>query len=225
MDFSGLEPTDLDDVRAINVAYLELLRSGAGETQRLKLPARLRPVVAALTRRQVERLAGVPFLLLTLNESDESYWGRVHEELPACDLFAENHDPLDPIARIVVSALGFQWQLARRNAYAARLVCGACLAWCEQLAACSLLRVLQCAADCQRLVAPRQAAHEVFWTRLLGAGLSSAEDVRRAAHLSALQIVLSPAHSKSEQHWRSAACNASVPVLQVHSNRGVRDDQ
>lgn len=225
MDFSGLEPTDLDDVRAINVAYLEFLRSAAGETQRLKLPARLRPAVAALTQRQAERLAGVPFLLLTLNESDESYWGHAREELPACDLFAENQNLLDPIAKIVVSALGFQWQLARRNAYAARLVSGACLAWCEQLAACSLLRVLQCASDCQRLVAPRQAAHEAFWTRLLGAGLSSAEDVRRAAQLSALQSVLSPAHSQTEQHWRSAACHASVPILQVHSDRVARDDK
>jgi len=225
MDFSGPEPTDLADVRSINMAYLEFLLAAAGETQRQKLPARLRPVVAALTQRQMERLAGVPFLLLTLNESDNTYWRDAHEALPTGDLFATNHDPLDPLARIVVSALGFQWQLARRNTYAARLVSGACLEWCEQLAACSLLRVLQCAIDCQRLVAPRQAAHEVFWTRLLGAGLSSADDVRRAAQLSALQIVLSPLHSDPARQWRSAACQASVPVLELHSERNLREDR
>jgi len=224
MEFSGPDPTDLRDVRSINIAFLEFLRSADGELQRHKLPARLRPVVAALTERQLERLAGVPFLLLTLNESDESYWGRVRDELPLRDLFAASHDPVDPLARIVVSTLGFQWQLARKNAYAARLISGACLEWCEQLAACTLVHVLRSAVDCQRLVAPRQAAHDILWTRLLGAGLSSADDVRRAAHLSALQIVLSPVHLIPERRWRSAACHASVPVLEAQSDGSVCDD-
>jgi hypothetical protein len=181
-------------------------------------------VVAALTGRQIERLAGVPFLLLTLNESDDTYWSRVRDELPVRDLFAASHSPGDPLGRIVVAALGFQWQLARKNPYAARLISGASLSWCEQLASCTLLRVLQCAVEYQGLIAPRQAAHKVLWARLLGAGLSSAEDVRRAAHLSALQIVLSPVISMSERRWRSAACHTSVPVLEAHGRRSVSED-
>ena len=224
MDFNGPEPADLVDVRSINSAFLEFLRGAEGETLRAGLPTRLRPAVAALTERQIERLAGVPFLLLTLNETDEAYWGRVRDELPVRDLFAASLSPVDPLGRIVTATLGFQWQLARKNAYAARLISGASLHWCEQLASCTLLRVLQCAAELQRLAAPRHAAHKVLWTRLLGPGLSSAEHVRRAAQLSALQIVLSPASATPAQRWRSAACYASVPLLETRSRRGVHDD-
>ena len=224
MDFNGPELADLVDVRSINTAFLEFLCSADGESLRCELPAGLRPVVAALTGRQIERLAGVPFLLLTLNESDDTYWSRVRDELPVGDLFAASHSRGDSLGRIVVAALGFQWQLARKNPYAARLISGASLGWCEQLASCTLLRVLQCAVEYQGLIAPRQAAHKVLWARLLGAGLSSAEDLRRAAHLSALQIVLSPVISMSERRWRSAACYTSVPVLEAHGRRSVREE-
>ncbi|MDH4124149.1 MAG: hypothetical protein OEW64_03580 [Gammaproteobacteria bacterium] len=224
MEFKGPEVADLFEVRCINMAYLEYLRSTHGEAQRQRLPGRLRPVVAALTQRQAERLASVPFLLLTLNESDEAYWSRVREQLPVCDLFAVGQDPVNPLVQVVVSALGFQWQLSRKNPYAARLVGGACLEWCEQLAACSLLRVLQCAVDCQRFVAPRQPGNEMLWTRLLGAGLSSADDVRRAAHLAALQLVLAPVHAMAGRQLRSAACHASVPVLEIRGACSVRDN-
>jgi hypothetical protein len=224
MDFNGPEPADLVDVRCINIAFLEFLRGVDGEALRARLPTRLRPVAAALTDRQVDRLAGVPFLLLTLNESDTGYWGRIRDELPVRDLFAASMGPADPLGQIVVATLGFQWQLARRNAYAARLISGASLNWCEQLASCTLLRVLQSAAELQGLIAPRQAAHKVLWARLLGAGLSSTENVRRAAHLSTLQIVLSPASATQGRRWRSAACYASVPRLETLGRRAVHED-
>jgi len=219
MDFNGLEPTDLVDVRCINVEFLEYLAAAQGETLRHELPLRLRPVVAALTGRQIQRLADVPFLLLTLHETDAAYWSRILEELPAHDLFAPGHAALDPLGRIAAAALGFQWQLARKNLYAARLIGGGSLGWCEQLASCTLLRVLQCAAEQPGLMAPRLATHEVFWTRLLGAGLSSTTEVRRAAHLSALQIMLSPLGVSREQRWRSAACYTSVPRLELRGRR------
>jgi hypothetical protein len=224
MDYNGPEPADLVDVRSINIAILYILRGVEGEPLRARLPARMRPDAAELTERQLDRLANVPFLLLTLNESDAGYWGRVRDEPPVRDLFATSHNPVDPLGRIVIATLGFQWQLARRNAYAARLICGASLNWCEQLASCTLLRVLQSAAELQGLIAPRQAAHKVLWARLLGAGLSSTENVRRAAHLSALQIVLAPASATQGQRWRSAACYASVPLLETHGRRSVRED-
>jgi hypothetical protein len=224
MDFIGPEPADLVDVRSINIAFLEHLAGAEGEALRREFPARLRPVVAALTERQVFRLAGVPFLLMTLNESDDSYWNRMRDELPIHDLFAASHSPVDSLGQIVVAALGFQWQLARKNLYAARLVSGASLNWCEQLASCTLLRVLQCAVEHQGLIAPRQAKHKIFWTRLLGAGLSSNEALRRAAHLSALQIVLSPINATPGRRWRSAARYAPVPMLETHSRRSVRED-
>lgn len=223
MDFNTPEPTDLVDVRSINVEFLEYLSAAQGETLRRELPARLRPVVVALAKRHIQRLADVPFLLLTLQEADDAYWSRILGELPVQDLFATSHSPLDPLGRITAAALGVQWQLARKNLYATRLIGGGSLNWCEQLASCTLLRVLQCAVEQQGLVAPRLATHEVFWTRLLGAGLSSDDDVRRAAHLSAWQIMLSPASASREQRWRSAACYTSVPKLELRGSR-MRDE-
>jgi hypothetical protein len=224
MDFRGPEPTDLADVRSINIAFLEYLSSSAGEAMRRGMTGSLRPVIAALTEWQIQRLAAVPFLLLTLNESDDAHWRRILDDQPVRDLFTATPEPLDPLGRIVAAALTFQWQLARRNLYAARLVGGASLRWCEQLASCSLLRVLQFAAEQQERAAPRLAAHKVFWTRLLGAGLSAADDVRRAAHLSAMQVMLASVSAGEDRGLRSAACYASVPVLERRAQRVVRED-
>lgn len=217
MDFKGPEPADLVDVRSINFAFLEYLSGREGRSLCAELPTTLQPVVAALTERQVSRLADVPFLLLTLNETDDAYWSHAFDDSPVRDLFTTNHNPVDPLGRIASAALGFQWQLARRNFYAVRLISGASMKWCEQLASHTLLRVLQCAVEHQGLIAPRLAEHKIFWTRLLGAGLSSAEVVRRAAHLSALQFMLTPGNETRSRMWKSAACYTAVPVMEKKS--------
>jgi hypothetical protein len=224
MDFNGPEPADLAEVRSLNVAFLDYLAGPEGQPLRQELPTSLRPVVAALSERQVQRLAEVPFLLLTLSESDDACWGRLLQASPVRDLFAVAKSDDDPLSQIAAAALGFLWQLARKNAYATRLVSGASLNWCEQLASCTLLGVLRCAAEHQGLVGPRLAAHKVFWTRLLGAGLSSEDAVRRAAHLSALQTVLTPAMETRRRRFRTAACYTSVPAMEARSDPAVRDD-
>ena len=212
MEFNGPEPADLVDVRSINTAFLEYLRSTAGHRLLRKLPSRQQPLLAALTDWQIVRLAAAPFLLLTLNEADDTAWSRILRELPVCDLFVADEGGADPLGRIAAAALGFQWQLSRRNMYAARLVGGASPAWCERIAACSLVHVLHCAVRHQDQVAPRLAANEIFWSRLLGSGLSAADDVRAAAHLSALQMMLSSGPEGLDRRWRSAACRASIPA-------------
>lgn len=224
MDFHGPEPADLVDVRSINIAFLEYLSGPEGETLRCELPTTLQPVVAALTERQIQRLAHVPFLLLTLNETDEAYWSRAFDDNSMRDLFAANHSSVDPLGRIASAALAFQWQLTRRNLYAARLISGASLSWCEQLASRTLLRVLQCAVENQGLVAPRMAEHKIFWTRLLGAGLSSVQEVRRAAHLSALQFMLTPGNAARRRLWKSAACYSAVPLMEKRGPRILPDN-
>lgn len=224
MDFKGPDPADLADVRCINAAFLELLCSAAGEPLRRDMAAGLRPLVAALTGWQTRRLAAAPFLLLSVHESDDAYWGRILDEDPVRDLFTGNDGPLDAEGRIAATALAFQWQLARRNLYAARLVSGAPLHWCERIASCTLLDLLQSAARQPRLLAPRLAAHPVFWSRLLGAGLSAADDVRRAGHLAALQIMLAEACATRGQRWQSAACYAAVPVLGTRGGQVVHED-
>ena len=215
MEFNGPEQADLVDVCSLNTAFLEYLRGPLGARLRHDMPASLQPVVGALTERQLHRLANVPFLLLSLSESDDTFWSRSLVDSPVEDLFAAGRGEADPLGRIAAATLGFLWQLSRRNAYATRLISGASLCWCEQLAACTLLSVLQCAALHQELIRPRLAGNTVFWTRLLGAGLSSADDVRRAAHLSALQTMLLPDDTKRVKRFRSAACYSSVPSLKL----------
>jgi len=219
MDFKGPEAADLINVRSLNVAFLEYLSGPQGEQLRQALPAPLRPAVAAMRDRQVKRLAAVPFLLFTLSESDDAYWDRLLVDRPVRDLFASTHKHIDPLGQITSAALGFLWQLARKNAYATRLLSGGSLHWCEQLASCTLLCVLQCAVENQDLIGPRLPGNTVFWHRLLGAGLSSEADVRRAAHLYALQTILIPADAAGRQRFRSAACHSSVPALELHARR------
>ena len=215
MEYLGPETADLSDINSLNSAFLEYLRSSNGELLRRELPEKLRPAVAALSGRHIERLATVPFLLMSFSEWDDTYWDRLFSDGPVRDLFTPAHNVGSPLTQIASAALGFLWQLARRNPYATRLVSGASLNWCEQLAACSLLRVLERAVDEQQLVAPRMANNSVFWHRLLGAGLSSEPDVRRASHLSALQAVLTQSPTTAGRRFRSAACYSSVPVVEV----------
>lgn len=219
MEYTGPEPTDLKDVYTLNVAFLEFLRCENGEPLRRDLPASLRPAVAAMSDKQIARLSAVPFLLMSLNESDDAYWGRTSPIGPVRDLFTPARVDADPLAQIASAALGFLWQLARKNPYAVRLICGASLKWCDNLAGCTLLHVLQKAVEDQRIVQPRLAEDQVFWHRLLGAGLSSEVGVRRASHLSALQSVLTPVAALPQRRLRSAACYSSVPTLELREGR------
>ncbi len=223
MDFNGPEPTALAEVRSLNIAFLEYLRAAPDGQLLQQLPASLRPAVVALTDRQVQRLAAVPFLLLTMRESDHSYWARLFGEKSMRDLFTSAPVVVDELGRITSAALGFVWQLSRKNSYVTRLVCGGSLDWCEQLAACTLLRLLQRAVDHQDLVGVRFAGNTEFWHRLLGAGLSSELGVRRAAHLCALQTVLTSRELTNDSRLRAAACHSAVPSLSVRE-RSIRQE-
>jgi hypothetical protein len=215
MDFSGPERSDLKDVQSINLAFLSFLRSTAGEPLRNCLPVTLQPAMQALRQRQVERLASVPFLLISIGEFNEQCWSNSSPGRPVRDLFTPTRDESDPLSRIATAAAGFMWQLARKNPYAARVVSGATLAWCEELAEQTLLRVFECAVGDQRMLTPRMTDNTAFWSRLLGAGVSSETEIRRAAHLSALQSVLTQAAAAPAQRLQTAACYSSVPSMEL----------
>ena len=219
MDFSGPETADLSDVRSLNTAFLEYLSGAEGERFRSEMPASLRLAVKALSDRHVQRLSTVPFLLMSFRESDDNYWQQTLRDMPVRDLFTPAHNDANPCTKIASATLGFLWQLARKNPYAARLVCGASLQWCEHLAACTLLHVLERAADDHQTLGPRLAGDKFFWERLLGPGLSSESEIRRAAHLSALQSVLTPPATKQTQQLRAAACYSSVPSVEIRQQR------
>jgi len=215
MDYSGPEAADLADVRSLNTAFLDYLVSQNGERFRCELPNELQAAVRALTHRHMQRLSTVPFLLMSCRERDDRYWEGTTGDQSVRDLFTPPAVAADPLSQIACATLGFLWQLSRRNLYAARMVCGASLGWCEQLAARSLLDVLDRAAIDSQLLSPRLTDDKIFWNRLLGAGLSSNKEIRRAAHLSALQSVLTPTESERTRRFRSAACRTAVPALQV----------
>jgi hypothetical protein len=224
MHFSTLERYDLNDVQAINEAFLAFLSNVDGKHLRSSLPPDLQQAVTALSWRQIQRLATVPFLLVSLNETDEGCWHQHTFDKPTRDLFTPAHDTADPLCRIAMAAMSFLWQLVRRNPYAMRMISGATLTWSEQLAEQTLMNTLERAIENHHVLLPRCADNKVFWHRLLGAGVSSNAEIRRAAHLSTLQMVMLPAVMSSTQRLQAAACYSSVPAKTLNASRKARQD-
>jgi len=220
MDFSGPEPADFANVRSLNIAFLSILRSSAaGATLRQRLPSDLRPAVVDLTDLQLRRLADVPFLLMSLRENDTLIWQRLTAAEPTLDLLQQKpaEDELD---KLLIAGLGFMWQLVRRSPYVARLVSGASQDWCEHLADVTLLHLVQSAASHGDLLLPRFAGQKDIWKKLLGGGISAEPDVRAAAQLSALQLMLTAEPASRYQNMRAAACAAPIPVLRIAKKPG-----
>jgi len=215
MDFSGPQIAEFNNVRSLNLEFLNNLRTSPdAEALQQAFSPTLRPMVAGLTELQARRLAETPFLLLSLRERDDDYWSVLFADDPNRDIFAvgsgNGHD-----SRLAAAALGFLWQLAQRNPYAVRLVSGATIIWCERLANCTLMRLLQRAADRTDLLRPRHAANLEFWRKLLGPGLSSEPGIRKAAHLAALQSMLMIDRVAQYRDVRAAACKTRLPALRV----------
>ena len=216
MEFKGPQPVDLKNVASLNRRFLGRLRASAdGEPlRRLLLPAH-QTQIAGLGDLQLERLSGTPFLLFSLREYDVGLWSHVFDEGRNRDLFTQASATARPGGRLLAAALGYMWQLARDNPYAARIICGASLDWCEQLAACTLISLLVRTDEQPELLEPRLAGDRDFWNRLLGPGLSSEQEIRKAAHVCALQKVLTCGNSSDYTRLRSAACTAPPPALRA----------
>jgi len=219
MQYPGPEPRDLDNVRALNRAFLDLLADGGSAPTALHgVPDELARRLARLGRHMAERLADVPFMLFSLRERDDDYWESLlgHGDTP--DLFPPTPPPGQQSARLAAAGLSFAWQLAGRNAYALRLLSGASLHWCEEIAARPLVDLLSRAAHRSDLVELRCGQSEPFWAKLLDRGVSSRRDIRIAAHLTAWQQILTP-EPASRRAWAAAACRSRVPSLQVADKR------
>jgi hypothetical protein len=204
MDYRGPQQADYANVQALNGAFLALLqRPQHTSTLLAGLPPALREQSRQLTGLQRERLATAPFLLFSFREQDGAYWDQLFRAQGPADLFAGT--PLDEeLARLVAAGLGYLWQLARRNAYAARILCCASLHWCEQLAERPLLDIVSAATrdDVLILRAPTDA---YLWHKLLHLVTSAERAVSDAARVSALQRLLtSPAPSRAVATARAA---------------------
>ena len=215
MDYSIPTARDLADVHSLNAAFLEAMHCSGGEDLRRALPVSCQPLIASLTELKIRRLAAAPFLLFSIREQDDAYWQQLLDADPHRDLFAVNDRPVAARSQIIAAAIGFAWQLARRDPYIARLVCGASFKWCQRLASMPLIGVLDRAAERADLMLPRLAENEQFWRRLLGAGLSADLDVRNAAQLAALQMVLTGLDIREHRRLQSAACRTAVPIIKM----------
>jgi hypothetical protein len=219
MDFSGPEPADFANVAALNLAFLDRLRSRtAGRRLRNSIPAPLGEAALCLSDRQARRLSAAPFLLLSLREHDAETWDRLGVHDPAGDLFTAADDSNPDLA---VAAVSFIWQLARRNPYAARLVCGASPAWCEQIGEYTLLRLLQSVGACPHILGPRFADNAACWRKLLGPGLSADAGVRESAYLACLQTLLTDRLDEPARRLQTAACRRSTPAASITNAKRV----
>lgn len=215
MEFQGPEAADFNNVHILNFAWLSRLRQSAGGQQlRQSMPFSVRVMIKALTDMQVERLSATPFLLLSVRERDDDYWHDLFDVAAPAELFMGTATDAET-GQLAAAGVAFLWHLARRNPYATRLVSGATLSWCERLANCTLLRLLRQTSGRNDLLQPRLANREEFWSKLLGPGISSETDVRHAAHLAALQSILTEDPALNYRPVSAAACTAPTPALHV----------
>jgi hypothetical protein len=220
MDFQGPEPADLAHVHSLNSAFLTVAARG---DQRLlaQLPSDTARYLVSIEPLDRARLARSPFLLYSLNEHDDARWERMFDGQLTDDLLDTATKPHGEEAQLVSATLGFLWQFARRNAYAARVISGASLHWCERIADITLIELFRFAAVSGDLLSFRQADSVAFWRRLLCAGTSPEVGVRSAAKIAALQTVLTSSHWRQAQSSRAAACTMPIPRSRVAEQRNV----
>ena len=112
MEYEGLTRDDLENVRALNSAWLAVESGGLASGE--PIPAR-----------RLRRLAMTPFLLFTMREHDDDWWEWLLDDTRQEDLFARTQAPSRAIYSLQTAALAFLWGLSRCNPYVARLVSGA----------------------------------------------------------------------------------------------------
>ena len=204
MEYEGPTSEDFDNISALNQLYLD--RISLAET---RSPAA--SGLQALTNTERARLAGVPFLLFSLREQDDAYWQHLFDDGRQRDLVELTEARDERVTALQVAGLSFLWQLVRRNPYAARIVSGAPVSWCEKLASLTLVGLLQRAALSGDLLRMRFPREDVIWSRLLGNGTSARRNLRRAAHHCALQRMLAGRAARHRPRAAAAACSMDTP--------------
>jgi hypothetical protein len=212
MAFSSPELSDYENVVALNEAWLGLLQTDTRLSERLlELPERLRQRITSLSEQEVARLAATPILLFSFRESDDRYWTRVLAGNPERDMFRVSD--ADEVDTLISASLGFIWQLARRNPYALRLICGATLYWTERIAELTFYRLLSAVRSTGDTPCVRLAGHGGLWNKLLDSGVSREALSRHAAQTSALQIALTDPTDGRAETWSLAARSSRVPKM------------
>jgi len=210
MGFSGPDTTDYENVLALNHAWLELAQRDSGLRRGLDaMPDKLRERMTSLTNSQTARLARTPFLLFSFRETDEAYWTNTLVDRPGADLF--DIRPTDDADTLISAALGFIWQLARRNPYALRVICGATLYWSERIAELTFFELLDAVRATGDPPVARFGMHADLWRKLLGSGVSRQMLSCHAAQMTALQSILTQAPGARQEKWSLAARSVGAP--------------
>ena len=212
MEYQGPASNDLANVFALNRAFLSWLKHCARDCG---LPTETVETFRALDQCRLDRLARMPFLLLSVREYDEAFWSDVFAKKPGMRLLRHMQDGDEDAARLTAATLGFLWQLASSNPYAARLVSGAQLGWCEQLAACTLIDVVARVAEEPAFIEPRSKRNPELWNKLLTSGVSTKRDVRLAARASGLQTLLTGTGHRAHRKVAAAACRFPIARTRV----------
>ena len=140
--------------------------------------------------------------------------------------FMINLGPPQSVLQLTAAGLGFLWELSRRNAYAARLVSGASLNWCEQVAESSPVQLMRFVSQEPHILTLRMATKTSFWCKLLGAGISEEDEVRSAAQLCALQSILTKQPREAYARLPAAACRMPAPASRVaERDRGLPESR
>jgi hypothetical protein len=212
MAFSGPELSDYENVVALNQAWLCLLQKGTRLSEGIaELPERLQRRITNLSQQEITRLAATPFLLFSFREGDDRYWEGVLAGSPERNLFAANDT--DDVDILVSASLGFIWQLARRNPYTLRLICGASIYWTEQIAEQTFFGLLEAVRLAGEMPCVRFVQQRELWNKLLDRGLSREVPARHAAQLSALQTILTAPRDTRPESRLLAARTLQAPRL------------
>jgi hypothetical protein len=220
MPYHGPDRADLANVFVLNTAFIAWQRTWSlGNARDSAMSPENCARLADLSLEQRERLARTPFLLMSLAEDDEARWQSLFLEQHTRDLLQCMQIRDEAASRLTAAGLGFLWQLAQRNPYAARLVSGASLTWCEQLATCTLMDLFTRALEDQTLLAPRMAGKAGFWDKLLTAGVSKRRHLRIAARVAALHTVLTNAPARPYRALAAAACKTPPARIRTSGKR------
>lgn len=211
MILEGPGHNDFTNIRALNSEFVKIIcarpaLSGLGDTHQRRLHS--------LRHRQRDWLANAPFLLFSLYEHEAARWQQILADQPCGNLFDVDEDP-GALHELAAAAAGFLWQLSRQNPHAARMISGASPAWCDLVAAATYIDLLYRVRRQRVPIAARQAGGVDLWERLLGPGVSPEADIRSAAHIAALQSVLTSGSESDRSDWRLAASASRAPHLRV----------
>ncbi len=209
MRYPGPTTDDLANVHALNRHYLNAVRSPGG----IGLTV---PGVRRLTPAQCTRLAETPFLLFSFRERDAELWRNVLGDGPQLELVPAADPPSETLRELCTAGLSFLWQLSRRNAYAARVVSGAPVSFCERLATSTLIDLLRRTAHRGDLLVPRYADEQAVWRQLLAGGASATRKIQTMSHQSALQRLLTVA--ELAQHAKLPAAASRFPASNSRSS-------